>query len=58
MIQVKRKTDKNNRPKSPEEQIKELQAEIITLNDEKAQLQEQVDLMQQAVDEMIMGGAL
>lgn len=58
MIQVKRKTDKNDRPKTPQEEILELKSELAEKDLLISDLQDQVEFVQLAVDEIILGGML
>lgn len=53
MIQVERKTDPSTRPKSTEQQIKELQNELASKDEEIVALKGQIELVQEAVDEII-----
>lgn len=58
MIQVKRKTEKPQKPMNAEEEIKLLKEELKAKDATIAELTEQVELVQSAVDEIIFGGAL
>lgn len=52
---IERKKEKPK--KSAEAQIEELKLELATKEGQLADLQSQVELMQEAVDEIIFGGA-
>lgn len=58
MIQVKRKTEKPQKPMNAEEEIKLLKEELKAKDATIAELTEQVGLVQSAVDEIIFGGML
>lgn len=57
-MQVKRRTDKNSVPKSPQQEIKELKEQLLEKEAVISDLKEQVDLVQVAIDEIILGGMM
>lgn len=58
MIQIKRKTDKPKKPINTEEEIKQLKEELKAKDIIINELTEQIELVQNAVDEIIFGGEI